>query len=496
VIVNISQYQELTVKKHSDSLLCTLNVKTPNNKFQIPRSKSLKFGFWNLEFGIFKIMGLFNRWFGGGKTEEQPDIQFGRYNDGYVTEEQQAFWKKSVAAYEAKNYAESFEVFFQYLQANRQNSVTYAQENGKLTFELLQGSKKVMGYADDKQFVASTKIVRSERLNVGFMRRLLEHNYALNYSRLSLDNEDNICMTFSSYLMDASPYKLYAALKELSTTADKQDDLLADEFEMLHPIETGHIIELPEAEKAVKYKYIKKWTDETFARIDELDPNKFKIGVNYLLLSLVYKMDYLVVPEGVMTETMEKAHHTFFSADGRSPQDKAQAVVKSVKEMMERPHDEFYKEMYRVPATFSITAPAEHAQLAAMIEAEMPAMDYYLQNNYLDLAAAIPGFVTGHFLFYFHVPQPDREYLHLLLKTLESDYFKELGFTDVYYDSSTQKIDKSGIKSEIQAIAKSNKTHFPKLAPNTAKLKYDNLPEFARSFLFMVKDLDLTPKEQ
>jgi len=82
-----------------------------------------------------------------------------------------------------------------------------------------------------------------------------------------------------------------------------------------------------------------------------------------------------------MTETMEKAHHTFFSADGRSPQDKAQTVMKSVKEMMERPEAEFYKEMYRVPATFSITAPAEHTQLASMIEAEMPAMDYYLQNK-------------------------------------------------------------------------------------------------------------------
>jgi len=448
-----------------------------------------------LAFGIFKIMGLFDRWFGGAKTEEQPDIQFGRYNDSYVSKEQQGFWKKSVAEYEAENYAASFTTFFQYLKANRQNSVISAEENGKLTFELLQGSKKVVGYADDKQFVATTKIVRSERLNVGFMRRLLEQNYALNYARLSLDDENNICMTFSSYLMDASPYKIYAALKELSTKADKQDDLLADEFEMLHPIDTGHIIELPEAQKAVKYKYIKKWTDEVFKQIDELDPNKFKIGVNYLLLHLVYKMDYLVVPEGVMTETMEKAHHTFFSADGRSPQDKAQTVIKSIKEMMERPEAEFYKEMYRVPATFSITAPAQHSQLAAMIEAEMPAMDYYLQNNYSDLAKAIPGFVTGHFLFYFHVPQPDREYLHFLFEILESDYFKELGFTDTYYDSETQKFDKSGIKREINTIAKTNKERYPKLAPNTSKLKYDSLPEFARSYLLMVKDLDLTPKE-
>jgi len=441
-------------------------------------------------------MGLFDRWFGQSKEGNQPDIQFGRYNDNYRTKQQDEFWKNAISAYEAKKYSESFTAFFQYLQGNRQNSVTYEEKDGKLTFDLLQGSKKVSGYVDAEQFVASTKIVRSDRLNVGFMRRLLEYNYALNYARLSLDNDNSICMKFSSHLIDASPYKIYAALKELSTTADKQDDLLADEFEMLHPIDTGHIIELSETEKAVKYQYIKKWTDETIKRIDDLDPNKFKIGINYLLLALVYKMDYLVVPEGVMTETMEKAHHTFFSADGRSPQDKAQTVVKSIREMMERPESEFFKEMYRVPATFSITAPAEHTQLAAMIEAETPAMNYYIQNNYPDLAMAIPGFITGHFLFYFSVPQPDREYLHMLLEIMEADYFKALGFTYDYYDPTTEKFNKSAIKNEINDIAKHNKERYPKINPNTSKLKYDSLPEFARSFLLMIKDLNLTKAEE
>ncbi len=440
-------------------------------------------------------MGLFDRWFGQSKEDNQPDVQFGRYNDSYRTKEQEELWKKSVAAYEAEKYNESFIAFFQYLQGNRQDSVTYEEKDGQITFSLLQGSKKVDGYVNDQQFVASTKVVHSDRLNVGFMRRLLEYNYALNYARLSLDDDNNICMTFSSYLIDASPYKLHAALKELSTTADKQDDLLADEFDMLHPIDTGHILPLPEAEKAIKYQFIKKWTDDTFKIIEDLDPNKFKIGINYLLLSLVYKMDYLVVPEGVMTETMEKGHHTFFSADGKSPQDKAQAVIKSIKEMMERPESEFHKEMYRVPATFSITAPAEHTQLAAMIEGEMPSMDYYIQNNYTDVALAIPGFVTGHFLFYFSLPQPDREYLHFLLEIMEIEYFKALGFTYDYYDPATGKFNKSAIKSEINSIAKSNKERHPKLSPNTSKLNYNSLPEFAQSFLFMVKDLDLSLEE-
>lgn len=438
-------------------------------------------------------MGLFDKWFGGTKNFNRPDVQFGRFNDHYTTKEQTDFWKAAVSHYEKREYMDAFRSFFQSLEANGQNSISFEEKDGQLNFELLQGSKKVHGSADGEKFTAYAKVVKADRLNVGFMRRLLENNHALKYSRMSLDDDNHICIKFDSYVIDASPFKIYAALKELSTTADKQDDLIADEFDMLHPIDSGHVQELPEAEKAMKYSYIKKWTDEAFGRIDELEPNKFKIGINYMLLNLIYKMDYLVIPEGVMMETLEKAHHLFFAPDGKTPQDKSQSVVKLLKEMLERPEADFHKEMYRVPATFSITAPADHSQLVGMIDAEMPSMDWYLQNEYFDLAAAIPGFIVGHFLFYFRLPQADREYLHLLFEILESDYFKDLGFEPHYYDKATRAFDKSAIKNEINHIAKANKERFPKLAPNTNELKYNNLPEFARSFLFMVKDLDFTP---
>ncbi len=443
-----------------------------------------------------EYMGLFDRWFGGGKNFNRPDVQFGRYSDHYRTKEQEDFWKTAVTSYEKQEYMESFRAFFQSLQANGQDSIQFEEKDNALHFELLQGSKKVHGFANNEKFAAHAKVVHADRLNVGFMRRLLEHNHALKYSRLSLDDDNNICIKFDSYIIDASPYKLYAALKELSTSADKQDDLLADEFDMLHQIDSRHIIDLPEEEKKTKYSYIKKWTDSTFTRIEELDPNKFKIGINYLLLNLIYKMDYLVVPEGVMMETLEKCHHLFFAPDGKTPQEKSQSVVKELKEMVERPEQNFHKEMYRVPSTFSITAQAEHAQLAAMIEAEMPSMDWYLQNEYFDLAAAIAGFVSGHFLFYFRLPQPDREYLHLLFEILEPEYFKALGFEPHYYNKETKEFDKSAIKNEINNIAKANKERFPKLAPDTKELKYTNLPEFARSFLFMVKALDMTSEKK
>ena len=76
----------------------------------------------------------------------------------------------------------------------------------------------------------SARIAKGEQLNVGLLRRLIEHNYGLKYSRYALDAEGYITIVFDTFLLDGSPYKLYYALKEIATHADKQDDLLISEF--------------------------------------------------------------------------------------------------------------------------------------------------------------------------------------------------------------------------------------------------------------------------
>ena len=68
--------------------------------------------------------------------------------------------------------------------------------------------------------------------SVPVMRRLLEMNFTLYYSRFALDNE-RLCMRFESDIETANPSKLYYGLKELATKADKQDDLLVQDFSSL-----------------------------------------------------------------------------------------------------------------------------------------------------------------------------------------------------------------------------------------------------------------------
>ena len=163
-------------------------------------------------------MGLFERLFGSSnKKEDQPKIPFGRYSDSYKAKEQYDAWEVSVSHFEAGEYLDSYREFFKYLQDPSQENVVYTEDNGTLHFELLQGSKKIVGSCTKEKVQASAKVVSSDRLNVGFMRRLMEKNYSLKYGRFALNEQNDIIIKFDTYVVDGSPWKLYYALKEVAT---------------------------------------------------------------------------------------------------------------------------------------------------------------------------------------------------------------------------------------------------------------------------------------
>ncbi len=442
-------------------------------------------------------MGLFDRLFGGGsKKDDQPKIPFGRYSDSYKSNTQYDEWDASVNKFESNSFLDSYRHFFNYLGDQSINNVSIVDNGDNIAFEILQGSKKVTGLCTDKKVQASAKVVKCNRLNVGFMRRLMEKNYNLKYGRFALDEADNIIMRFDTYVVDASPWKLYYALKEVANNADKQDDLLLDEFDMLEPINNSHIQHIDDQEKEIKYNYIKKTIDHTLNKIDGLDSNKFSGGIAYLLLYSLYKLDYLIKPEGFMMEALERCHRIYFARDNNTVHQKSDILKKELRTIADRPKEELFKEMYRVTSTFGITNPVNHDRVVSFIDGELNNMDWYKDNNYPEIAVSVPGYIAGYCMFNYAIPQPDRELFHLLIEILEADFFKELGFTNDFYDGGTKKLNRSAIKQEISSVVKSNTRKYPKLDPNTSSLDFSTLPAFAKSYMLMIRNLDLSSEKK
>jgi len=439
-------------------------------------------------------MGFFNRFFGTKTTrEQQPRITFGRYSDSYKDSAQYDAWDRSLEYFEEENYIKAYKEFFTYLRDPKEDNVSFSEEKGQIRFELFQGSKKINGVADAERIKIESRIAKADVLSLDFMHRLIEQNYALKYSRFALDPDNNIIIKFDSFTLDGSPYKLYYALKEIATNADKQDDLLLDEFVMLHPVETTHLQELPAAEKKVKYDFIIREIQAVFQEIDhgKLDIKQYPGGMAYLFLHLSYKLDFLVRPEGFMMEALERVHRLYFANDGKDTFEKISILREEFEKLKERSPEDFFKEMYLVKSTFGITNPANHDRVVSFIEGELHNMDWYSENGYHKIALAVPGYIVGYCMFNYAVPAPDRAFFFLFYQITETRFFKELGFTNEYYDPEQQQFDKKAIKRAIRHIVSEHEMSYPDLYPNTNSLNYTSLHDFAKSYLLMIRDLSL-----
>lgn len=440
-------------------------------------------------------MSFFNKLFSHSRpSDSQPEVSFGRYSDTYKEDEQYLLWDESLAAFEEGDYAKSYALFFRYLRDDEQDNVSWEQDGANFTFQIYQGSKKITGFIDDNLIKAEAKIATSDALNIGFLRRMIELNYNLKYGRYALDREDNLTLIFDSYLVDGSPYKLYYAFKELAVNADKQDDLLISEFEMLHPVNIGHVKEIPEEEKNAKFEFVQAAIQELFDTVDQskLNNEQYSGGVAYAMLDTCYKLDYLVKPEGPTMEALERIHRLYFSQNNKRTLEKNAEIRKELEKIRDKSREELSAELYRTSATFGITSPTNHNQFGAFIDGELHHMDWYVENRYEEIACSIPGYIVGYCLFNFALPLPDRQLLHLYYQVMEPAYFTSLGFDVPFYEEESGKFKRKAIRKALEQVQRENQQAFPKFRPDFSMLDFTSRHSFAKSYLLMLRALDLT----
>lgn len=424
-----------------------------------------------------------------------PDFSFGRYTDAFKTPENYAAWDQALKAFEKGKYLKSCEAFMAYLYDAREDNVQWQAEDSKLYFEFYQGSKRVTGFADKEQLRATARIAHLEANNTELLHRLTTMNYEMKYSRFAIDEDDCLTIVFDSPVNDASPHKLYHALKEMALRADKQDDLLLDEFgEFLSPVEITHLRELSAEEKTLKLGFLRSHIQTVidYLAAGKLNPEEQPGAVAYLLLDLVYRLDYLLIPEGYTMEALERMHRMYFAREDDQPVTyKNVRLLSELQHLLRRAPESFSEELYAGKSTFGITLPANHDRLANLINNELPNMDWYQDNGYPEVAQSIPGYITGYALFNYAVPPPDKDLLELYYRVCEDPYFQSLGYRQQFLDRDGRPA-RRAIRAAINDVTERHRDAYPRLRPAISQLNFDNLMDFGRSFLGMVRDLDLS----
>ncbi|NJC26050.1 YbjN domain-containing protein [Neolewinella antarctica] len=425
----------------------------------------------------------------------EPGFRFGRYTDAYKTKANYLAWDEALAAFEDGQFIESCTAFMRYLLDEKEDNVQFQVEEEKLYFEVYQGSKRVTGFADTEQFRATAKIAKLDGQQVELLRRLTSLNYEMKYSRFAIDGENCLCIVFDSPINDASPHKLYHALKELALGADKQDDLLLEEFsDYLSPTEITHLEQQKPAHKALKLSFLDTHIQAVIDDLgtNQINPEENPGAVAYLLLDLVYRLDYLLIPEGHTMEALERMHRMYFSREGEQPVTyKNVRLLSELQTLQRRAPESFDEELYGGKSTFGITLPANHDRLTSLIDSELPNMDWYQDNGYQTVAAAIPGYIAGYALFNYAVPPPDKLLLELFYRVVEDDYFQRLGYNQQFLDQNGRPA-RRAIRAAIANVTDRFEDEYPRLRPAVSQLSFDNVVDFGRSYLRMMRELDLT----
>jgi len=403
-------------------------------------------------------MGFFDYFFSKKNADNSPKIQFGRFSDAYKEELKYDSWDRALEQYENEEYLESYKSFFDYLLDESAENVRCEEKDNQLHFEFYQGSKKIIGIADHSRITAEAKIAKTEKLHIGFLR-------------------------------------LYYGLKELATYADKKDDILISEFETLKPINNGHVRHVDENEKRIKFEYKNMNIQKTFDTIDnaKLNIDHYPGAESYIYLDLIYKLDYLLKPEGNTMELIDGIHNMYFQNKVKTPDQKNRIIRKELKRILNIPREEFNREIYDVKSTFGVTQPSGLQRIQEFIDSEIKNMDWYYQNGHTEFALSIPSYIVGYSLFNYSMPAPMRDLFNLFYQIMEYSYFTDLGINGRYRTDKGVNI--GGIKKEIRSILSTHDDEYSNMKIDLRKISFVDMCEFNRTYLEMIKDIDFQRKD-
>ncbi|HYM94293.1 MAG TPA: hypothetical protein VET23_09160, partial [Chitinophagaceae bacterium] len=283
-------------------------------------------------------------------------------------------------------------------------------------------------------------------------------------------------------------------LKELGTKADRQDDLLVQDFAALQTADTKHVTEIPTAEKEVKYEYLQKWIKQTLDFIASLDAEKFSGGIAYLLLSLAYRIDYLISPEGTMLYDIEKIAGIYFRKDERPAIEKNRDMIGELKKMQAKTKEEVFKNLIRTRYTFSIVAPQTHKAIADAIQAANQNVAWYRDNNYPVIATQIIEYGIAYCQYSFSLPRAITEFFQLFMAINYAEYFEALGFKEKLYNPASQKFAQGLIIERIKQIQDKWRSKYPNMNFVFENLRFSNLIDFNLAYTMEIERLNMESK--
>ncbi len=423
----------------------------------------------------------------------REEYHFGRFISYKKTTLQHEQYQESKKAFSEQRYIDGYEHYFNYLrfycQDEDSGNITYKRDENSLEFTLIQGSAVIKGDVTQRRLSAHANIAHTIKDNIAVMRRLLEKNYMYTYTTFFLEKEtlkakiyfDNIAL---------SPQKIFFPLRELALNADKEKELLLDEFHDLDAVELDHIEAMDNHLKETKIRFFREWIDKTQQKVALLPTQEQSGAIAFVWLTLLLRLDYYVTPRGKLGFDIYEAVQAYYLDDNKLIEEKNDALQKAVEKFKELDTQKLSKSLYAVKQTFDIFNANSLDEIRAFIDETLGKVIWYKEHRYEEIIMSIYEYMGLYMLFNFGMNDCFRELVQLNVRLHNTDFNSALGLKSLY--KSEQKIDRSRLSKKIQSILQSYATRYPYLQDFSSTLNFTSNEKFHHSYYNALKSLNFS----
>jgi hypothetical protein len=212
-----------------------------------------------------------------------------------------------------------------------------------------------------------------------------------------------------------------------------------------------------------------------------------------MLLALIYRIDYLIAPEGKLLNDLEKIGALYFKKDERPVAEKNRDMVDEFMKLKNKTKEEIFGQLFRSKYTFAITSPQVYKTIADSIHGANANLNWYRDNNHPFIASQIAEYGIAYCQYSYSLPKPITEYYHLFMVINYPEYFKALGYHS-YYDGEKKEFDSNGILTRIKWIEETWKSKYPNMEMKVQNIRFDNIVNFDLSYTTEMELLNMEQK--
>lgn len=435
-------------------------------------------------------MVFFSKVFKRNSDVNLPNIQFGRHTTTTYTDLQYNAWTNAVVLYEQEKYLKSFERLLHFMTDAQEENILYTHDKGAIQFSLYQGSKVIEGYADAHIIRAKTRVARMTQPNPELLQWLLEENYYLKYCRFSLDDQQCICLIFDTFVEAGTPHRVYEALRELAIKADNKDDVLISRYPDLIPVKPIRLRIPDDQEVQTKYQYTLKWIQHVMdiMHTSPLNQSEYAGGTSYLLMDVLFRIDFLIKPEGTIMEDIQKAQDIFFYNSMLEITHKNEMLIQTLLQISGTDYSTFANQLYDVRKTFGQSQFEDQLHFAGMVQVQMADFEWYYNHGHIEHARSVCAFIVGYALYAISLPVLSRALLILYYRISEEVFFTALGYPKMSFNNNGL-LQKSAIIRELKKTVDLHKDVALQKMPEYRNLIFDDIAIFSKSWVEMIAAL-------